>query len=323
MRRRQARRTLAELDREIVAAEDTAYAHHGVAREERYLDLDTGLGGVEVRVSVFGTQNHQPPVLLLHGIGSAQVLAAPLLPFLSDRQVIALDWPGHGLSQSCVLTPGHDMRAHASMVIASLLDALDVTACDLVGHSMGAQFGLYAALDLPERLRRLVLLGAPGAAFEGIRPLVAMKLLAVPRLGPALLSRPMSERAFDRFQDQALGAGALAATPELVPALRLLTARTANAAALASYFRAMIRHGAVRAGVALSAADLGHLIQPTLLVWGDHDVFLSPGTAARSIVALPDAHLVRVPGAGHAPWLQATQRVGNAVAQHLNTVTSG
>jgi len=52
-------------------------------------------------------------------------------------------------------------------------------------------------------------------------------------------------------------------------------------------------------------------------------VFLSPGTAARSIVALPDAHLVRVPGAGHAPWLQATQRVGNAVAQHLNTVTSG
>lgn len=315
------RRTLAlsaGLEQRIVAAEDTAYARFGLARVDRHLTIDSNAGRVDVRVSIFGKHTDRTPVVLLHGIGSAQVLAAPLLPFLPYRQVIAIDWPGHGLSGPCALAPNHDMRSHASSVIASVLNALNLPSVDLVGHSMGAQFSLYAGLDLGARIRRLVLLGAPGAAFHGIRPLTAMKVLAVPRVGPALLSRPMSDRAFDRFNDLALGVGAFDRQPEdLLAALRLMGTRTTNATSLASYFRAMVRNGSVREGVALTERELGRVTQPVFHAWGEDDVFLHPLEAARSIVAMPNSHLLRVPAAGHAPWLQATQQVGEAVARHL------
>lgn len=308
-----------DLEIEIVAAEDAAYESYGLRRTDKRLHIPTSAGDVDVRVSIFGDATQRTPVLLLHGIGSAQVLAAPLMAFLGGRQVIALDWPGHGLSGPCTLPPTHDMRLHATSVVEAVLDALDVPVADLVGHSMGAQFSLYAGLDLATRIRRLVLLGAPGAAFAGIRPLTAMKLLAVPRLGPYLLSRKMSDRAFDRFNDLALGTGALDRHEEVRTALRQLGSRTTNAASLASFFCAMVRNGDVRDGVALTERELGRVTQPTFLAWGDEDVFLRPLEGARSIVAVRDSHLLRVPAAGHAPWLQAEDQVGRSVAYHLNS----
>lgn len=306
-----------DLDERIVAAEDAAYGFYGLSRKDHYLTVATSCGPTDVRVSVFGEANDEPPILLLHGIGSAQVLAAPLIPFFGERQVLALDWPGHGLSGPCKLSPIQDMRVHAATVVESVLDVVGAQTADIVGHSMGAQFSLYAGLDHPDRIRRLVLLGAPGAAFEGIRPLTAMKLLAVPRLGPLLLSRPMSERAFDKFNDLALGTDALAGYREVRSALRLIGLRTENAASLASYFCAMVKGGKVRDGVALTERELGRITQPTCLAWGDNDVFLRPQEAARSIVGLRDSHLLRVSAAGHAPWLQAPSAVGQHLRRHL------
>ncbi|RHW28502.1 alpha/beta hydrolase [Nocardioides immobilis] len=308
-----------ELDLQIVSAEDAAYEFYGLGRTGKQITIRTSAGEVDVRVSVFGDATNYNPVLLLHGIGSAQVLAAPLMTFLGGRQVVALDWPGHGLSGPCVLAPTHDMRSHASSVVEAVLDALDLPVVDLVGHSMGAQFSLYAGLDLGARIRRLVLLGAPGAAFQGIRPLTAMKLLAMPRLGPFLLSRPVSDRAFDRFNELALGPGALDRHGPVRTALQLLGSRTTNSRSLASFFCAMVKAGQVREGVALTERDLGRIAQPTFLAWGDEDVFLHPLEAARSIVAVRDSHLLRVRAAGHAPWLQAQDLVGRSVAEHLNS----
>ena len=309
--------SVTDLDDRVRAAEVETLRAHGLGREERYVDIATAYGRSTVRVSITGTGTDLPPVLALHGIGSAAALSIPLLPHLRGRQVISLDWPGHGLSEPCVLPPGADMRVHADAVVGSLLDELGIGWIDVVGHSMGAQIALYAALDLSDRVRRLVLLGAPGGAFAGLRLLAPMKLLAIPGVGPAVLSRPMSERAFDRFNDQALGAGALAGHPDsLREALRLLATRTANGPSLASYFRAMVVRGRVRPGVALEERELARLVQPTLAAWGDSDVFLTPVDAARSLVAIRDVHVVRVPG-GHAPWLGEPERVGDAVRRHL------
>lgn len=312
------RRHSEDLDRRIIAAEDAAYGFYDLDRKDHYLTVATSCGQTDVRVAVFGDAHDKPPILLLHGIGSAQVLAAPLIPYFGERQVFALDWPGHGLSGPCMLPPTQDMREHAGTVVESVLDALGVPVVDLVGHSMGAQFSLYAGMEHPDRVRRLALLGAPGAAFEGIRPLTAMKLLAVPKLGPLLLSRPMSERAFDKFNDLALGAGALGPYREVRAALRLIGLRTDNASSLASFFCAMVKSGRVRDGVALSKRELGRITQATCLAWGDDDVFLRPLEAADSIVALRDSHSLRVRGAGHAPWLQSPELVGSDVGRHLN-----
>lgn len=87
-----------ELDSQIRSAEDDAYSYYGLSRTVKRLVLDTTAGQVDVRVSAFDGPTDQTPVVLLHGIGSAHVLAAPLIRFLGGRQVVAVDWPAHGLS---------------------------------------------------------------------------------------------------------------------------------------------------------------------------------------------------------------------------------
>ncbi|WP_063016523.1 alpha/beta fold hydrolase [Nocardia nova] len=316
MKRRDLRRD--DLDLRIRAAEADAYAAYGVAGTERLVELDSGFGRVFVRLTEFGALDDRPPVVLLHGIASATVLAAPLLPYLSDRRVIAVDWPGHGLSGECVLPPGMDLRAHCSAVLGSLLSEIGAATVDIVGHSMGGQFGLYAAADLGTRVRRLAVLGAPGAALRGVKPIPAMCLLALPKLGPMALSRPMPDRMFERTNDVSLGRDALRdAAPEMVVALRLIDARTGNAPSIAGFFRALVKRASVRPQVMLAGDVLARLGQPVQFVWGDDDVFLRPLAAAASIVAVRDVRVLRLPGAGHAPWLQAPERTGRAVSGHL------
>jgi len=302
----------------IRRAEWLVYDHYGLEPRESRHRLDTGCGHTDVRVTEFSLGAPGVPVVVLHGVGSATVLAASLLGQLAHRRVIAVDWPGHGLSGPCILPPGLPLRTHAVTTLASLLDALGLPEVDLVGHSLGAQFSLYAAHDLGPRVRRVVLLGAPGAAIAGVKPVPAMKVLAVPGVGKAVLSVKMSARTFARTQDQVLGVGAFDDNPgDLVTALYQLASRRANAASIASFFRALIKAGSVRPGVHVSHEEIGRLRQPLLFVWGDQDVFMTPAAGAGAIVAARDVRLLRLPTAGHAPWLQAIRTVGPAVVDHL------
>jgi len=242
VKRRTRRLAPAERDRRVREAERAAYAHFGAHPEELVLHGVGAAGRSDVRVLAFDREAAGRPVVLLHGIASVSVLAAPLLPYLGGRPVYAVDWPGHGLSGPGILSPDMAFRTYAVSALRSILDQLDLPEVDLVGHSLGAQISLYAGLDLGPRMRRLVLLGAPGASLAGTRPLPVMKLLAVPRLGEALLSVPLSERTFVRNNAMALGPGALDGLPgELVEAVFLLAGRTANAPSIASFFRGLIR----------------------------------------------------------------------------------
>lgn len=311
---------LADGDTAIRTAELAAYTHYGLLPVERTVTVPSPLGPVDVRLSMFGPEDGaQPPIVLLHGISSITVIAAPVIAALQDRRVIAVDWPGHGLSGASVIPPGLAFRSYAMSVLRALLDELELDVVDLVGHSMGAQFSLYAALDLPDRVRRLVLLGAPGASLAGARPNAVMIALAVPRLGARLLRMSLSRAAFIRNNEKALGKGALHDLPdELITAGHLLATRTTNAASIASYFRALIKRATVRVAVNISPAELAMVRQPALFVWGDADAFMRPGQAAEHIKAIPNARLVELPDVGHAPWLQSPEVVAQAVASHLD-----
>jgi pimeloyl-ACP methyl ester carboxylesterase len=310
---------LTDVDATIRAAEIAAYQHYGLAPTEQVVSIATPLGPVDIRLSLFGPQDSvDPPVLLLHGIASVNVIAAPIIASLADRRVIAVDWPGHGLSGRSVLPPGGAFRSYAMSVLRALLDTLDLTEVDVVGHSMGAQFALYAAIEMPTRVRRLVLLGAPGASFSGVRPNAVMIALAVPRLGERLLRVPLSPAAFVRNNEKSLGVGALRDVPaSLVTAAHLVGSRTEFAPSVASYFRSLIKRTKVRTAVTISVFELATMRQPTLFVWGDEDVFMRPTQAAQYVAAAPNGRLIELPGAGHAPWLQYPEIVARSIGDHL------
>lgn len=100
-------------------------------------------GGTAVRIS--DTQAGNCPVVLLHGyLESLDVWDAftRLLP--SSLRVVALDLPGHGISE--VKGEVHSMELLAD-TIHGVLQTLDIPAAVIVGHSMGG----YAALEFLHR----------------------------------------------------------------------------------------------------------------------------------------------------------------------------
>ncbi|MCP4573984.1 MAG: alpha/beta fold hydrolase [bacterium] len=99
-------------------------------------------------------------MLLIHGLGSnAKGWLRNIPAWSSDHRVIAVDLPGYGKSDK-----GHYdySLAFYVQVLGELLDQLGVDEAVWVGHSMGGQIALVAALEQSERVERLVLISPAG-----------------------------------------------------------------------------------------------------------------------------------------------------------------
>ena len=107
------------------------------------------------------------PVLMIHGSGpgvSAWVNWRLVIPELTkDRRVLAPDMAGFGFTER---VPGmtYSMENWVEQAI-SFIDALELPVVDLVGNSFGGALSLALAIKYPERVRRLVLMGAAGVSF--------------------------------------------------------------------------------------------------------------------------------------------------------------
>ena len=98
----------------------------------------------------------QPPLVMVHGwmdVGASFQFVVDALQ--QEREVIALDWRGFGLSG----TTGADCYWFPDYLgdLDALLDALSPDApVDLLGHSMGGNVAMSYAGVRPQRIRRLV-----------------------------------------------------------------------------------------------------------------------------------------------------------------------
>jgi pimeloyl-ACP methyl ester carboxylesterase len=118
--------------------------------------------GVRLHYEINGPEAGTP-VLLVHGFASDY-----RLNWVGTRwqetltgagyRVVGLDCRGHGASDK-----PHDPAAYALETMATdvrrLLDHVGIKVADYIGYSMGARIGVQAMLDLPERLRRVVVGG--------------------------------------------------------------------------------------------------------------------------------------------------------------------
>jgi pimeloyl-ACP methyl ester carboxylesterase len=116
------------------------------------------------------------PVLLLHGSGpgvSAWANWQHNIPVLAKSyRVIAPDLVGFGYTQR----PADVYYSLGTWVehVWAFLDALGIASASLVGNSLGGRIGLAMAGQHPERLDRMVLMGAPGVGMTltpGLRAL--------------------------------------------------------------------------------------------------------------------------------------------------------
>jgi pimeloyl-ACP methyl ester carboxylesterase len=81
------------------------------------------------------------PLLVLHGTGSSRGVWKPVIPLLAvEREVIALDLPGHG--ESPLVAGIHPSPIGYAPLVAETLDRLGLGSVDVAGNSMGAWTGL-------------------------------------------------------------------------------------------------------------------------------------------------------------------------------------
>ncbi len=123
-------------------------------------------GGVAVNYHDYGNGD---PVILIHGSGPGVTAWANwrlTIPELSRRvRTIAPDMLGFGYSER----PGGERMVCDKSVwvaqLAALMDALDIDRAHIIGNSFGGAIALAMAIAHPDRVGKLVLMGAAGTAF--------------------------------------------------------------------------------------------------------------------------------------------------------------
>jgi pimeloyl-ACP methyl ester carboxylesterase len=296
------------LEQRIRDAETGLFAAVGAEVNESCLEL--ARTGLRVRVLSHGSG---PPLLLLHGVSLSAAVWAPLFSALPGWRLLAVDLPGHGLSDPVMYRRGH-VREHARRLIDDILDALELDRVPVAGHSLGGMFALWHVAGGSERISRLVAIGEPAVALPGVRVRMPLSLLTVRGLGVAVLRWPNPRPVYRRLLAQGLGSAEVAGAPEpLFEAVRLSARRPGNARTVASLMHAIDRFRRPRAESVLSNAELAAIPTPTIFILGSDDPYLSPDRARGSIEQIPAATLYEVP-AGHAPWLVNAEHTAKLIA---------
>jgi pimeloyl-ACP methyl ester carboxylesterase len=295
----------------FLEAEARVFAMHSLKPRARQLGLKRP--GMTLRVVEVGDGE---PTLFLHGFSLCTAHWAPLMARLPSLHCIAIDMPGHGLSDG-VDYRGVDLRSWYREMLTSCLNELGLDSVHIVGHSQGAMLGLWLALDAPERVRSLVAIGTPAVAL-GAR-LDSLRVLARPGIGPLMLSMPKSPSMYRRILVNTIGLHAVDAAPdELVRATYVGTRQTKFGRTVSTYLREMFRGAdAQPQRYVLTDNELAEIKRPVLVIWGrDDDGFQTTTEVRKRVAWIPNARFELVPG-GHEPWLDDLESTSEQVSSFL------
>jgi pimeloyl-ACP methyl ester carboxylesterase len=286
-----------------------AFAHRGFSGEGRRVP---DRAGRESYALVAG-EGPRPTVLVHGGVGFTiewAEIAARL-----DGPVVIPDRPGFGLSD-----PHHyhraDLRAESASWLLEFTDGLGAQQIDLVGGSMGGFFAIAFAAAHPDRVRRLILAGAPGGLFQRIG--LFLQLWATPGIG-ALISH-IKFRDTETLRKRMFGSYLV--HPDRLPADLLEVAMAGiNLPGTAETNREILQAVATLRGwrpeMRLDDA-LVALEVPTLFVWGARDQ-LAPSDVARDFSRrMKDAQLTVIEDAGHIPHIDQPDAVAAAINRFLS-----
>lgn len=266
-------------------------------------------------------QGSGPAALFVHGIPMNGYHWRHALAALGTRRrCIAPDLMGMGHTR---IGPDQDVsfRAQVSM-LAELLDRLGVDKVDLVGNDSGGAICQMLAAAMPGRVRSLVLTNCdvhdnwPPPAFAQV-----MMLATFARLGAAL--HDVLENLALARSDFGLGVGfehpARAVTPELVQAYIAPLVATPEASANFERFITALDNEQTTA----IEAGLRRLQAPTLIVWGDADVFFPVRWAHWLREAIPGTRRLEVlAGARLFLCEEQPERFAGLVREHWDAVAA-
>lgn len=241
------------------------------------------------------------PVIFLHaGLADSRMWAAQADEFARDFDVIRPDTRGFGRSEM----PSGRWSAESDLL--ALIDALDLKPAHLVGCSMGGGIAIHFALLHPERISRLVLVGAAVSGtspdpedmklyakaaaarkardYEALNDAMLELFLDGPHRRPGYVARPIRELVHE-MNERAMRVDLETAPPdELVPA---------------------------------AAPRLGEISAPTLVVVGDVDVRSVLKNSDLLASGIPNARKAVIQDAAHLPNMEHPEEFNRIVKEFL------
>jgi pimeloyl-ACP methyl ester carboxylesterase len=277
---------------------------YGPVGHSAWMDIDwrTHRRFVEMdgrRVNVVELGQGDRTIVFIHGLAGSWQNWLENLPHFAAAgyRVIAFDLPGFGASdlpRDKISIPGY------GRFVDVLLDRLGVGPAIVVGNSMGGFIAAELAIQVPERVDRLVLVSAAGLTIEYQRHERVLGLLQygsrwlaawggfVAARSDAVSRRPRARQLLLRL---------VVASPELLPA-----------PLISEQVRGSGKPGFVDALDALTdypiRERLGRIGCPTLIVWGAEDHLVPVRDADEFERLIPGARKVVWPETGHVAMLE-------------------
>lgn len=271
--------------------------------------VDAVVDGTTYKVHYNELGNGAETVIMLHGSGPGATSWANfnknIGPFVNENyRVILMDCPGWGKSDPVVCTGSRsDFNAEC---LKGLMDGLDIEKAHLVGNSMGGHSVVAFALNNPDRIGKLVLMGGgTGGPSQFVpMPTEGIKLLQGLYRDPSIeaLKKMMSVFVFDSSN----------LTEDL------FKTRLENMLSTREHLKNFVKSiDANPKQFPDFGSRLGEISAETLVIWGRDDRFVPMDIGLRLIRGIPNAQLHIFNKCGHWAQYEHADRFNHMVLDFL------
>jgi len=269
--------------------------------------------GVELDVAITGPAD-APPLILLHGFPESHRTWRYVMAHFADRyRLIAPDQRGFAGSSKPEGVQAYQPKNMVADLLA-LADHLGVDTFTLVGHDWGGAIAWMAALNHPDRVKRLIMANAAHpftyqkALFDDPDQRASAQYITEMRRPD--FEQIVGQMGWDAYFDSRFAEPSAVSriTPE-ERAIYLAQWQTPGAfTAMVNWYRASPLIVPPLQGEIDRPAYLDRpfppVTQPTLLYWAMDDYALRPSLLDGIETLVPDLTLVKAPGGHFVPWEQ-------------------
>ena len=249
-----------------------------------------------------------PPVLFLHGIPSLSHSWSAILPEIASQgfRGIAPDWIGHGRSskpdkRDFAYTPEAFIEA-----LDAFLAALDIDRFSMVVQGFLGSVGLQYAFAHPDRIERLAILNTPLSASAKLP--FKMQQMSWPFVGDMMTQDPL-------LVDRLLEGGSRFVVED--KDLNVYRGPYLSSSDAGRSLLMTLKNLQMPSAMAQIESGLSQWQQPTQILWGILDPWLSLEDAKTAASAISNVEFVELPEAGHYPQEHWSSEISESLLTFL------
>jgi 3-oxoadipate enol-lactonase len=251
-------------------------------------------------VEVDGTaQPDRPDVICIHGLGGSSNTWTPLMAALSGHRVLRIDLPGS--ARSAGVAGALSIQRFVDAVLA-VCEHFEVQRAHLLGHSMGTIVCQHLAVQQPQLVASLALLGPLVCPPEAARPNILTRAHKAASEGVA---------GMQLIADAIVAGATSASTKQKLPAVVALVRESVMRQDAQGYSRSC------DALAAAQSATLEAIQVPVLLLTGSEDGVAPPAAVDAMANRLSKASVQVFAGCGHWTSFERPDECAAAITRFL------